>query len=120
MNKKRNLKLTHISRVLRKNMTKEEKRLWYDFLKKLPITFKRQKIIGEYVVDFCCDSKKVIIELDGFQHYEQKGLIKDSERDLYLESLGYQVLRYTNIEINKRFNDVCCDILKNVGLVDFI
>ena len=62
MNKISNSKLSPISRMLRINMTKEEKHLWYDFLKKLPITFHKQKVIGKYIVDFCCPSKKLIIE----------------------------------------------------------
>ena len=76
MNKTKNYKLTHISKVLRNNMTKEEKHLWYDFLKRLPVTFNRQKVIGKYVVDFCCASKKIIVELDGSQHYSDEGLKK--------------------------------------------
>ena len=101
-------------------MTKEQKRLWYDFLKKLPLTFNRQKVMGNYVVDFCCTSKKIIIELDGFQHYEEKGLIKDAERDAFLNEQGYRVLRYTNAEIHEKFDDVCCDILKNLDLSELI
>ena len=120
MNKISNSKLSPISRMLRINMTKEEKHLWYDFLKKLPITFHKQKVIGKYIVDFCCPSKKLIIELDGFQHYEDEGLLKDAKRDEYLKSLGYVVLRYTNIEVNQKFEDVCNDILKNLDLVDWI
>jgi very-short-patch-repair endonuclease len=106
--------------MLRINMTKEEKHLWYDFLKKLPITFHKQKVIGKYIVDFCCPSKKLIIELDGFQHYEDEGLLKDAKRDEDLKSLGYVVLRYTNIEVNQKFEDVCNDILKNLDLIDWI
>lgn len=120
MNKNKNSKLTHISKMLRRNMTREEKRLWYEFLKTLPITINRQKVIGSYVVDFCCASKKVIIELDGFQHYEGKGLIKDAQRDEFLKSQGYVVLRYTNFDINTKFNDVCADILEKLGLTDLI
>ena len=120
MNKTRNSKLTPISKVLRRNMTKEERHLWYDFLKKLPKNFNRQKIIGEYVVDFCCPSEKIVIELDGFQHYEGEGLKKDIERDAYLTSLGFVVLRYTNIDIHERFDDVCADILRNIGLENWI
>ena len=120
MNKSNNSKLTHISKILRRNMTKEESHLWYDFLKRLPLTIHRQKVIGDYVVDFCCASKKVIIELDGFQHYDDCGLKKDAKRDAYLQSLGYRVLRYTNIQIHKNFENVCCDILQNLGLEDLI
>lgn len=120
MNKTSNSKLTSISKVLRHNMTREEKRLWYDFLKKLPVTFHRQKVIGKYVVDFYCASKKLVIELDGFQHYEEDGVLKDAKRDAYLKGLGIHVLRYTNIDINKRFDEICVDILKNIDLLDYI
>ena len=116
MNKLNNSKLTKISKILRHNMTKEEKHLWYDFLKQLPVTFNRQKVIGDYVVDFYCASQNVVIELDGFQHGTEKGLKADAERDAYLKSVGIRVLRYTNVEIHERFNDVCCDILKNINL----
>ena len=107
MNNKHNSKLTGISKVLRKNMTKEEKHLWYDFLKKLPLTINRQKVIGKYIVDFYCAEAKLVIELDGFQHATEKGIITDSERDAYLNSLGLTVLRYSNYDVNKFFESVC-------------
>ena len=120
MNKISNSKLTNISKLLRRNMTKEERHLWYDFLKKLPKTFNRQKVIGKYVVDFYCASEKLVVELDGFQHYEGEGLINDIERDAYLKDQGLVVLRYTNFEVNEKFNDVCNDILKHIGLDELI
>jgi len=114
MNKTSNSKLTGISKVLRKNMTPEEKHLWYDFLKKLPQTVHRQRVIGRYVVDFYCASAKLVIELDGSQHREEKGAISDYERDAYLHSIGITVLRYSNFDVNKRFDDVCRDILSRI------
>ena len=114
MNKMRNSKLTGVSKVLRKNMTKEEKRLWYDFLKKLSQTVHRQKVIGKYVVDFYCASAKIVIELDGSQHNTEKGAISDYERDAYLNANGITVLRYSNLDVNKRFNDVCRDIMLQI------
>ena len=114
MNKTSNSKLTGISKVLRKNMTPEENRLWYDFLKKLPQTVHRQKVIGKYVVDFYCASAKIVIELDGSQHREEKGAIGDYERDAYLKANGITVLRYSNLDVNKRFNDVCRDIMMQI------
>ena len=111
-----NPQLKKFSRDLRNNMTKEEKHLWYDFLKDLPITIKRQKIIGDYIVDFYCSSKKVVIELDGSQHYEEKGKEKDIQRDLFLEKKGIRVLRYSNYDINQNFIAVCEDIIKNLGI----
>ncbi len=95
-------------------MTKQEKHLWYDFLKKLPMTFNRQKVIGDYIVDFYCASKKLVIELDGAQHYDKEGLKKDLIRDEYLKSLGLTVLRYTNADINKNFDNVCRDIFNHL------
>lgn len=93
-------------------MTDEEKRLWYDFLKNLPVSFNRQKVIGKYIVDFYCAKSKLVIEIDGSQHYEDEGLEKDKQRDKYLQSLGLTVIRYTNLDINLRFEDVCRDIYK--------
>ena len=115
MNEKANKYLTNISQSLRKDMTPEEKRLWYDFFKKLPITINRQKVIGKYVVDFYCASSKIVVELDGSQHYEEKAQFKDKERDAYLNSLGLKVLRYSNYDLNKHFDGVCNDILKHIN-----
>ena len=102
------------SQILRKSMTKEEKHLWYDFLKDLPVTFHRQKIIDVYIVDFYCASAKLAIELDGSQHYSDEGLRKDSDRDDYLSSLGIKVLRYTNLQIQQDFHSVCEDIYSHI------
>lgn len=102
--------------MLRKNMTKEEKHLWYDFLKKLPITVHRQKVIGNYIVDFYCAEAKLIIELDGSQHYEVKGRQTDAIRDAYLKGLGIEVVRYSNLDVHHRFDAVCQDISKRLLL----
>jgi len=114
MNKTNNSKLTVNAKSLRKNMTKEERHLWYDFLKILPITVNRQKVIGNYIVDFYIASSKIVIELDGSQHYEDKGIENDTKRDEFLTSLGIKVLRYSNLDINQRFKSVCQDILNNI------
>ena len=95
-------------------MTKEERRLWYECLKLLPVTVNRQKVIGRYIVDFYCASAKLVIELDGSQHYEQTALAADQERDAYLRSLGLTVLRYTNLEVNRNFKDICEDVYRHV------
>ena len=116
MNNFNNKKLTRNSQTLRKNMTKEERHLWYDFLKELPVTFHRQKIINNYIVDFYCASAKIVIELDGSQHYYDKGKKKDMKRDEHLNSLGLTVLRYSNDEINNSFESVCQDIFNNLVL----
>ncbi len=114
MNKTSNSALTNNAKMLRKNMTKEERHLWYDFLKTLPFTVNRQKVIGKYIVDFYIASAKIVIELDGSQHYEEENIKDDIERDNYLSELNIKVLRYSNLDINKNFESVCQDILNNL------
>ena len=110
MNNLYNGRLRGNAKTLRKNMTKEERHLWYDFLKSLPITVHRQKPIGPYIVDFYIASAKIIIELDGSQHYEKEGSEKDVCRDAYLREQGMTILRYSNSDINCDFQGVCQDI----------
>ena len=98
------------ARILRNQMTKEEKHLWYDFLKTLPVSVYRQKNIGSYIVDFYIASQKIVIELDGSQHYEEANREKDIERDSFMNSQGIKVLRYSNFDINNHFDRVCADI----------
>ena len=107
MERKHNTELTTNARVLRKNMTKEEKHLWYDFLKTYPVRFLRQKVIGNYIVDFYCHSARLIIELDGSQHYEEKGLLKDKIRTEIIEQRNLTVVRIPNNEVNRNFEGVC-------------
>ena len=109
-----NPNLTGNSKSLRKNMTKEEKHLWYDFLKKLDITVNRQKVIGDYIVDFCISSAKLVIELDGSQHYEPDSKEYDKQRDEFLQSQGYTVLRFLNRDVNNNFEGVCLQIKKHL------
>ena len=104
---KHNTKLVHIAKTLRKNMTKEERTLWYKFLRNYPIKFLRQKIIGNYVVDFYCAKAHLIIELDGSQHYEDNNILKDDFRTEFLNSYGFKVIRIPNNEINFNFRSVC-------------
>ena len=111
-----NKNLVHNAQVLRKNMTPEEKHLWYDFLKKLPMTVNRQKNIGDYIVDFFISSRRIAIEIDGIQHESLELLEKDNVRDSELNKLGIKVLRYKNTDINKNFVSVCEDILEHLGL----
>ena len=110
VNQESNPALTANAQKLRKNMTKEERRLWYDCLKKLPVTINRQKVFGKYILDFYCASAKVAIEVDGSQHYEDDGQARDRERDSYLGERGITVLRYSNRDVNLQFRDVCEDI----------
>lgn len=111
---KYNPKLKDLARELRNNMTKEERKLWYQFLHSCNTRFLRQKVIGNYIVDFYSPKAGVVIELDGGQHYEDNAIEKDKIRDEYLKNLGLKVLRYTNIDINKNFEEVCNDILENL------
>ena len=115
MNERNNAKLTRNAQKLRKTMTKEERHLWYDFLKSLTVTFNRQKVIGRYIADFYCAEHKLVIELDGSQHYFDEGQKADQERDAYFRSLGMVVLRYSNREINQQFDRVCTDILQHLA-----
>lgn len=110
MNNTHSKKLAGNAKTLRKNMTKEERHLWYDFLKSLPVMVHRQKVIGNYIVDFYIASANLVIELDGSQHYDAKGQHTDECRDIYLKSLGLTVLRYSNADVNMRFKSVCQDI----------
>ena len=105
-----------LAQQLRKEMTPEERHLWYDFLKKLPFTVNRQKNIGNFIVDFYIASKNIAIEIDGLQHEMSEHNEKDKERDFELSKLGIRVLRYTNKSINKNFGDVCDNILTHLGL----
>lgn len=116
--KKYNKNLVKYSQDLRKEMTPQERHLWYDFLKELPIIVNRQKVIGNYIVDFYCASKNTVIEIDGSQHFEKIGKAEDEVRDKYLNRLGLKVLRYSNYEINTAFDSACEDILKNFGLLE--
>ena len=103
-----------LARNLRKRATKQEKHLWYDFLAKHPIRFQRQKAIGDYIADFYCHDAKLVIELDGSQHYTGKGLENDKLRTEELEKLGLLVLRFTNENIDKGFDNVCSIIDKTI------
>ena len=114
MNNTHNPKLSSNARTLRKNMTKEERHLWYDFLKELPVMVHRQKVIGCYIVDFYIAEAKIVIELDGSQHYNDNDRLKDAERDMYLSSLGITVLRYSNLDVMRNFEGVCEDIWKHI------
>ena len=114
MNGWNNKNLTEKSKELRRNMTKEERHLWYDFLKHLDVTVQRQKVLNRYIADFYINSAKLIIELDGSQHYTEEGESYDSVRDDYFKRNGYTVLRYTNLEIQRNFRGVCEDIMSHL------
>jgi very-short-patch-repair endonuclease len=114
MNDQYNEKLIGNAKSLRKGMTPQERHLWYDFLKGLPVTVHRQKVMGPYIADFYIASKQLIIEIDGSQHYEEENQKKDEMRDAYFATIGYKVLRYSNADVNLRFRQVCEDIYQHV------
>ena len=95
------------ARQLRREMTPHERKLWYLFLRKFPVKIYKQRIIGRFIVDFYCASARLVIEIDGSQHYEAQGIAYDSERSAYLEGLGLMVLRFSNRDIDRDFHGVC-------------
>ena len=104
---KHNKSMVSNAKVLRKNITMEERHLWYDFLRSYPVKFTRQKVIGPYIVDFYCPKANLVIELDGSQHYEDETIRKDAERTAFLEQFHLTVLRIPNNEIHSSFQGVC-------------
>ena len=107
MQRKHNKEIVSTARMLRKNMTKEEQHLWYDFLRTYPVRFLRQKVLGKYIVDFYCASANLVIELDGSGHCTELGKQYDAERTAFLEKYGLTVLRISNLEIHNNFRGVC-------------
>ncbi len=102
-----NKELSPYAKKLRKEMTKEERHLWYDFLSSYPVRFLRQKVIDGYIVDFYCSKAQLVVELDGSQHYEEEALEYDKKRTEYLESIGLEVIRIPNNEVFRNFGAVC-------------
>ena len=107
-----NEKIIKRAQKLRQTMTRQERHLWYDFLKQRQEKWYRQKAIGHYIVDFYCDSLKLCIELDGSQHYDDKSVAYDKERTAYLEKFGLKVMRFPNNYIDCYFSAVCEEIEK--------
>ena len=108
-----------LAKVLRKNMTPWEQKLWYKFLRKYPLRFQRQKAIGNYIVDFYCAKAKLVIELDGGGHYSEQQTAKDEIRTKALENMDLTVIRICNTDINRNFDGVCEYIdltVKNLSL----
>ena len=102
-----NHKLTPVSQSLRRNQTKEENLRWYNFLRRYPCRFRRQYVVGDYIVDFYCHKAKLAIELDGSQHYDPVIAEKDRDRTDYLQSQGIFVLRFSNLDVLRQFRRVC-------------
>ena len=107
MQSKHNKQLVPLAKQLRKEMTKEERHLWYDFLCTYPVRFSRQKVLGKYIADFYSAEAKLVIELDGSQHFEEVNTEKDTERTIFLEGYGLTVIRIPNNEVMRNFGGVC-------------
>ena len=107
MQRKHNPDIVPTARMLRKNMTKEEKHLWYDFLRSYPVRFSRQKVLGKYIADFYCARAKLVIELDGSGHHTKEGKQYDAGRTDFLKKYGLTVIRIPNAQIHKNFRGVC-------------
>ena len=106
----RNSSLLQNARDLRKSMTKEERHLWFDYLRTYPVRFRRQEIIGNYIADFYCSTARIVIELDGSQHYEEAGEAHDRMRTADLNAMGIEVIRFSNLDIMRNFEGVCAEI----------
>ena len=107
---KYNGKLKHLARHMRKTATPQENKLWYQFLRKYPLRFQRQKIIGDFIADFYCHVAKLALELDGSQHRTEAGMLYDEKRTTSLEEKGIFVLRFSNHDIEVNFDIVCAEI----------
>ena len=107
MQRKHNRQLIPLAKRLRREMTKEERHLWYDFLRSYPVRFSRQKVLGKYIADFYSAEAKLVIELDGSQHYEPDEMQKDTDRTVFLEGYGLRVIRIPNNEVSRNFHGVC-------------
>ena len=112
---KKNNKLLNVARILRRNMTRQEKHLWYDFLRYYPVKMYKQRIIDNFIADFYCHSARLVIELDGSQHYTNQGKAHDEARTEILERYGIHVLRFSNKDVNDNFEGVCYKIDKVIN-----
>jgi len=108
--KKHNKNLTYTAKILRKDMTEQERKLWYNYLKKYPVRILRQKVINRFIVDFYCKKANLVIEIDGSQHYIDENKIYDTERTKLLEGYGLEVIRFSNSDIYNNFAGVCAMI----------
>ena len=110
MQRKHNQAIVGAAKELRKNMTKEERHLWYDFLRYHPARFSRQKVLGYYIADFYSAKAKLVIELDDSQHCTADGKEYDQKRTDFLTDYDLRVIRISNTEVMKNFNGVCAYI----------
>ena len=105
-----NQELIPKAKELRRNMTPQENKLWYRFLRTYPIKIQRQKAIKSFIADFYCHKAKLIIEIDGSQHYTEEGLARDKERTAILKEFSLEVIRFSNYDVNTNFEGVCMEI----------
>ena len=105
-----NREMRERARELRRNMTPQEKRLWYNFLSSYDVKIYRQRSIGGFIVDFYCSKVKLAIEIDGSQHYTEEGTEYDSERSIVLKKYGVETIRFSNLDIDRNFEGVCQEI----------
>ena len=107
MERKHNSKIVPAAKMLRKNMTKEERHLWYDYLRTHPARFSRQKVLGKYIADFYSAQARLVVELDGGGHYTEEAKQYDNERTAFLKAYGLRIIRIPNNEVNCNFRGVC-------------
>ena len=105
-----NRNLTEAARTLRKNMTPQEKRLWYGFLREYPLRVRRQKVIGYFIADFYCSKAQLVIEIDGSQHFTPEAMERDKARTEFIAGFGIKVIRFTNTDVSMNFEGVCTAI----------
>ena len=110
----KNENLLETARNLRKEMTRQERHLWYDFLRTYPVKIYKQRIIGNYVVDFYCAAAKLVIEIDGIQHLTEEAIAYDKQRTEYLNLLDLKVIRFQNIDVDRYFHTVCTEIDRSI------
>ena len=122
MRPKHNAQLVPLAKKLRREMTKEERHLWFDFLRDYPVRFSRQKVLGKYIADFYSAQAGLVIELDGSQHYEAEGIESDEKRSAFLREYGLRVLRIPNNAVTNNFRGVCeyvdTEVKKSLGITD--
>lgn len=110
MERKHNKTLTPRAKTLRENMTPQERKLWYEFLRSYPVRILRQKVIHNYIVDFYCSQAKLVIEVDGGQHFQSENITHDEERTKTIEGFGLEVMRLNNHQVDHDFDAVCSEI----------
>ena len=108
-------RLIPLARKLRKEATRQEQHLWYDFLRRYPVKFRRQRPVKGYIADFCCHSALLVIEIDGGQHFTEEGRKYDAWRTRRLRHWGFEIVRYSNKEVKENYPGVCQDIINRVN-----